>query len=276
VAAPILALAASVSWGIGDFLGGLKSRSLPALTVLAVSQPVGLALLAIAVLARRQGPPGAEVLLAAPAALAGTLGLFAFYRGMARGAISIVAPIAGAAAVVPVIVGLATGDRPGLPAELGFAAALLGVVLASLEPRRARRRVAAGVVWAVAAAVGFGSYYVPMHAASQDDFVWAAFLFRATSTTLVWSAVLALRPRLADARAHVASCAAVGAFDTGGNVLFAAASSRGLVSSVSVLASLYPVVTVLLARAVLKERVSRSQELGVVLTLAGVVLVSTG
>lgn len=273
---PFLALGASVSWGIGDFLGGLKSRTLSALTVLAVSQPVGLTLLAVALAARAQGPPGAAVLWASPAALAGTVGLLAFFRGMALGAISIVAPIAGAAAVVPVIVGLAGGDRPGLLAEIGFAAALGGVVLASLEPRRAERRLATGVGWALLAAFGFGGYYLPMHAASQDDFLWAAFLFRLTSTAIVWSAALALRPPLAQARTHLRSVAAVGVFDTGGNVLFGAASAAGLVSSVSVLASLYPVVAVLLARLVLGERVAPSQELGVVLTLAGVVLVSTG
>jgi drug/metabolite transporter (DMT)-like permease len=274
--APLLALAASGAWGIGDFLGGLKSRSLPPLTVLAVSQPIGLALLAIAVAARGQGPPGASVLLAMPAAVAGTSGLVAFYRGMATGAISIVAPIAGAAAVVPVAVGLAPGERPGAAAEIGFATALGGVVLASVEPRRAGRAVASGVGWALLAAVGFGGYYVPLHAASGHDFLWAAFVFRATSASLVAAGVALLRPSFAGARSDVGTLAAVGVCDTGGNVLFAAASSRGLLSSVSVLASLYPVVTVLLARAALGERVARSQELGVVLTLAGIVLVSTG
>ena len=274
--APFLALAASGAWGIGDFLGGLKSRSLPPLTVLAVSQPIGLALLGIAVAARGQGPPGPTVLLAMPAAVAGTSGLVAFYRGMATGAISIVAPIAGAAAVVPVAVGLATGERPGAAAEIGFATALGGVVLASVEPRRAGRAVASGVGWALLAAVGFGGYYVPLHAASGHDFLWAAFVFRATSASLVAAGVALLRPSFAGARGDVGALAAVGVCDTGGNVLFAAASSRGLLSSVSVLASLYPVVTVLLARAALGERVARSQELGVVLTLAGIVLVSTG
>jgi drug/metabolite transporter (DMT)-like permease len=149
------------------------------------------------------------------------------------------------------------------------------VVLASLEPGGARG-VAAGAGWALVAMVGFGGYWVPMHAASQGDFLWASLVFRITSTSLVWVAVLAVRPRLTEGRPHLRGVAAVGALDTGGNTLFGAASATGLVSSVSVLASLYPVVAVLLARALLRERVARTQELGVLLTLAGIVLVSAG
>ena len=120
-------------------------------------------------------------------------------------------------------------------------------------------------------------YYIPMHAASQEDFLWASLLFRATSTSLVWIAVLALRQRVAGVRPHVLALAAIGVLDTGGNVLFAAASQEhGLVSVVSVLASLYPVVTVLLARLTLGERVQRAQEAGIVVTLAGVAMISAG
>jgi drug/metabolite transporter (DMT)-like permease len=277
VPAAVLALAASAVWGIGDFLGGWRSRTLAPLAVLAVSQPIGLALLAIVVVARWQGPPGPKVALVVPAALFGTIGLFAFFRGMAAGAISIVAPIAGTSAVVPVAYGLATGDSPSDPQLLGFAAALGGVVLTSFDRRAAGRvQLAAGVGWGLLAALAFGGYFVPMHEASGGDFLWAAFLFRTASTTLVWCAVLALRPPLRSARPYLPTLAAIGAADTGGNVFFAAASAHGVVSVVSVLASLYPVVTVLLARLALHERVARSQEAGVAVTLAGIVLVSAG
>src|SRR4051794_34701556 len=101
--AAALALAAAVSWGVGDFLGGLKSRTLHPISVLIVAQPIGGAIVAIWVLVRGEGPPGREVLWACLAALFGTTGLIAFYRGMAAGALSIVAPIAGAGAAIPVI-----------------------------------------------------------------------------------------------------------------------------------------------------------------------------
>jgi drug/metabolite transporter (DMT)-like permease len=275
VLAPALALGASVSWGVGDFLGGLKSRVLAPLAVMAVAQPVGLTLLAIAVAARAKGPPGPELFWASLAAVLGTTGLFAFYRGMAAGALSIVAPIAGAGAALPVAWGLATGDHPSRLQELGFAAALVGVVVASWERRPEAARLAAGVGWAIVAMLAFGGYYVPMHAASRGDFLWASFLFRLTSTSLVYLGWALTRPGFAP-RAQLLPLAAIGVFDTGGNVLFAASSARGIVSVVSVLASLYPVVTVLLARIVLRERVQRSQELGVALALSGVVLVSAG
>ena len=273
--AAALALAAAVSWGIGDFLGGLKSRTLRPIAVLIVAQPIGLALLGIWVAVRGQGPPGSSVLWACLAAVLGTTGLIAFYKGMAAGALSIVAPIAGAGAAIPVVWGLARGDNPSAYQELGFVVALVGVVLASFERRPEAARLAAGVGWAAIAMVAFGAYYVPMHTASQGDFLWAAFVFRLTSTALVAAAWLALRPPSAR-RADLPALAAIGVLDTGGNVLFAAASENGLVSVVSILASLYPVVTVLLARAVMHERVHRSQELGIALALGGIVLISAG
>ena len=270
-----LALAAAASWGVGDFLGGLKSRSLSPIAILIVAQPIGLTLLAIWVAARGEGPPGSSVLWACLASVLGTTGLVAFYRGMAAGALSIVAPIAGAGAAIPVVWGLARGDHPSGLQELGFVAAFAGVILASFERRPQATRLAAGAGWAVIAMLAFGAYYIPMHAASRGDFLWAAFVFRLTSTTLIACAWLVLRPRRAR-RADLPVLASIGVLDTGGNVFFAAASSRGLVSVVSVLASLYPVVTVLLARAVLHERVHRSQELGIALALGGIVLISAG
>src|ERR671930_2309666 len=164
--AAALALAAAVSWGIGDFLGGFKSRTLRPVAVLIVAQPVGAALLAIWVGARGQGPPGPAVLWACLAAVLGTVGLVAFYRGMAAGALSIVAPIAGAGAAIPVIWGLAHGDQPSVYQQLGFVAALVGVILSSLERHPEAARLAAGVGRAGIAVPAFGGYYVPLHAAS--------------------------------------------------------------------------------------------------------------
>jgi drug/metabolite transporter (DMT)-like permease len=273
-----LALGASLSWGLGDFLGGVKARVLPVLTVMAASQPFGLAALGIAVAARGTGIPGDEVAWSALAAVFGTAGLFAFYRGMATGAISVVAPIASVAAGVPVIWGVVvSGDRISGLQAIGFIAAVGGSVAASLESRPGQRQFAAGVGWAALAMLSFGAYYIPMHAASTQDWLWPSFLFRCTSVTLVWSIVVIRRAWPRGLRPHLAALVGIGVLDTGGNALFAAASStHGLLSVVSVLASLYPVVTVLLARIVLGERVQRTQDVGVVVALAGVVLITAG
>jgi drug/metabolite transporter (DMT)-like permease len=275
--APAYALLASLAWGVGDFLGGLKSRVMPALLVMAASQPFGLAALAVAVAVRGTGPPGPEVAWAALAAVFGTLGLVAFYRGMAAGAMSVVVPLAAVAAAIPVIWGLAQGDRVSFLQELGFVAALGGGLMTSLERRGDRARFASGTGWAVLALLGFGCYYIPLHASATHDWLWPSLIFRAVSVTLAWGALLLSRQRVRGVRSHLAALAAIGLLDTGGNTLFAAASSsHGLLSVVSVLASLYPAVTVLLARFVLRERVERAQDLSVLVTLVGVVLISVG
>ena len=163
---------------------------------------------------------------------------------------SVVAPIAALAAGIPVIWGVAvSGNHVSSLQAVGFAAAIGGSVAASLELRPERRQIAAGVGWAVLAMLAFGAYYLPMHAASTQDWLWPAFLFRCTSVTLVWSIVLVRRAWPTGLRGHWLALIAIGFLDTGGNALYAAAaSSHGLLSVVSVLASLYPVVTVLLAR----------------------------
>jgi drug/metabolite transporter (DMT)-like permease len=273
----LLALGASLTWGVGDFLGGLKARVLPALTVMAASQPFGLAAMAIAVAVRGTGIPGDDVAWSAVAAVFGTLGLFAFYRGLATGAMSVVAPIAAIAVGIPVIWGVVvSGDHITNLQAVGFVAAVGGSVAASVEVRPQRTQLAAGVGWAALAMLAFGAYYIPMHAASQQDWLWPAFLFRCTSVTLVWTVVIIRRAWPSGLRPHWLALIAIGLLDTGGNALFAAASSHGLLSIVSVLASLYPVVTVLLARLVLGERVQRTQDAGVIVALVGVVLITAG
>jgi drug/metabolite transporter (DMT)-like permease len=244
--------------------------------VLFGAQVGGLAAIALVVAIRGQGPTDAATLLAIPASLSGTLGLFAYYRGMAIGAMSVVAPIAGVSAAIPVTVGLATGDRPSTLQIAGIVLALVGVGLASREHQEGQRRVAAGVGLALVAAVGFGGYFVPMHAAGRADFWWASLIFRSTSFTVVAVAALAVRTPLRLSRGDAMFVAAVGIGDMLGNLLFAASSRHGLVSVTSVLASLYPIVTVALARVVLRERIDRWQEVGVVGTLAGVALISVG
>jgi drug/metabolite transporter (DMT)-like permease len=270
-----LALGASLSWGLADFFGPLKGRTLGALRVLVYVQVGGLVAIAIIVAIRGKGPADAGALFAIPAAISGTLGLYAYYRGMAVGAMSIVAPIAGISAAVPVVFGIATGDRPSLWQWLGIAAALCGVFLASREPGRGGK-IAAGVGLALLAAIGFGGYFPPMHEAGNADFWWASLIFRMTSASVILGVVAVRRPSLAVQPIQVSLLALIGVGDMLGNLLFAAASTSGLVSITSVLASLYPIVTVILARLVLKERVARSQEAGIALTLAGVALISAG
>ena len=269
-----LALAASMAWGVGDFLGGVTSRRLSALTVLAASEAAGLAAIAAVAAVRAEGPPGAEALaLAAAAGIGGVIGLAGLYRGMAVGAMAVVAPISAAAAIVPLVYGLASGERPSPLQLVGSAAVLLGVAAASREPAAVGTRVAAGVGLALVAALGFGWYFVVIDAASDADVVWAVLVSRAVATIIAVAAATA-HGSLRVPRPQLPVVGAIGLFDVGANVLLATALTKGYVSIVSVVASLYPVVTVGLAVGVLRERPARVQRLGIAVALAGVALIA--
>lgn len=275
-----LGLGSSLAWGVADFMAGLKSRRLDVLTVLLLSQLAGLVAVTAVVVLRGEGPPGGDFAVwAVVSSVVGLIGLTAFYRGLAAGAMSVVAPISATAAVIPVTVGLVSGDRPSALQGAGAALALVGVALASREAGEAAAgggRLAAGVGLALLAALGFGSFFIAIDAASEEDVLWAILVNRIAGVALLATAAAALRPGLRAGREHLRGLVAVGTLDIGANTLFAAASQQGLLSLVGVAGSLYPVVTVGLARLVLHERIARAQQLGVAATLVGVALITAG
>jgi drug/metabolite transporter (DMT)-like permease len=211
--------------------------------------------------------------------LAAIVGLGALYRGLAVGAMSVVAPISATAAVIPVVVGLATGDHPGALQGVGIAVALIGVALAAREPAQEGdgRVTASGVGLALIAAGGLGCSLVALKAAADVDAGWAALAFRLVMTTLILVAVAATRPRRAHKRpGDMPALGIAGVLDGTATLLFATAFSRGLLSVVAVLGGLYPVVTVILAQTLLHERLARGQRVGVVAALAGVAMIAAG
>jgi drug/metabolite transporter (DMT)-like permease len=282
VVAAVLALASSLSWGLSDFLGGFQSRRQHVLAVLLVSQAFAFAVLVIAVLA---GAPtehdGAATAWAASVGVLGLIALSAFYRALAIGTMSIVAPISATGVTIPVLVGLASGERPGALQIAGIVLACAGVVLAAREKpsddAEARRASRASIGLALVAAIGFGSFFAGIDRAEESgDVAWILLCARIAMVTLLVVAALVVRPRIPTAPATLVAIAAVGLFDLIANLLFVLAAGRGLLSVVGVLGSLYPAVTVVLARFVLHERLSRSQGAGVAITLAGVVALAAG
>jgi len=224
-------------------------------------------------------PSWSAVGWAALAGSAGIVALGAFYRALAIGTMSVVAPISATAAAVPVLVGLAEGERPGGLQIAGMVAALAGVILASREPVEEgcppANRAAIGL--ALVAAAGFGTFFVGIDRASATAEVpWVIVVQRCCSVSLLVIATLVVRPSLPRDGASLLVLGAVGLLDLGANGLYALATTKGLLSVVSVLGSLYPAVTVVLARFVLAERIARIQEVGVVLALAGVIAISAG
>jgi drug/metabolite transporter (DMT)-like permease len=274
-----LALASSVSWGISDFLAGLQSRRFSALSVLVVSQPVG-AVLAFGValtFGEELLPPG-EFLLGAGGGAAVVLALGAFYRAMALGSISVVATIAALGLLVPVAGGIAQGETPDGLQAIGAAIAVVAVVLVAREPDpefRAANRASVGL--AALAALGFGTFFLALDGAADHDPAWAIAAARTGSVALLLLIAIRVRPEIPAARGAVlVALLAIGFFDILANSLYAVATNHGLLPLVSVAASLYSAVTVLLARFVLGERLAPSQRVGVVVALAGIALIALG
>jgi drug/metabolite transporter (DMT)-like permease len=281
MAAVALAFASSLCWGLADFTGGLQTRRRPVITVLLIGQLAAVVLAAAYVaLAHDAAPPIGSVALALGAGAAGCAALGAFYRGLAIGTMSIVAPVSATGAAVPVLVGLATGERPGALQLAGILVAMGGIVLAAREPTTAAGPSSAmrrSLGLALLAALGFGTFFVLLDRATRHAGVpWTLLFVRAGELALLAALVAVRRPAMPTGLRDAAPLAAIGSLDLLANALFAFATTRGLLSVVSVVGSLYPAVTVVLARLLLAERVSRAQEIGVVATLAGVLAISAG
>jgi drug/metabolite transporter (DMT)-like permease len=276
--ASALALGGALCWGVGDFFGGLASRRLAVLAVLAVSQAIGLAGVALWVwLAGDPFPGVGELLPAAGAGLAGVLGLAALYRGLAVGAMGIVAPISAASPLVPLAVDAARGSVPGTLQWVGTVLVLTGVATLSIErSAEGGRRVAAGASLALLAALGFGGFIVGIDAGADESATWAVVAARSASVSLVAAAALFTSTSLRPPRRLLPSLVAIGVFDTGANVFVAAATTKGAAGIVAVLSALYPVVTVALARLVLAERLGPARRAGGAVALTGAALVAAG
>lgn len=273
-----LAFGASLAWGGSDFLAGVASRRLGVLTVLVLSQAAGLAallvLLVIIAPPTQPAPSGGAALVAAGAGVAELVGFATLYRSLASGPMGLVAPLSSLGAVVPVVVALSAGERPGAATAAGLALALGGAALVAVEPDGARTRLAPGAALGIVSALAFGVFFVAMdRAADSGGAVWAVTANRATSVSVLVALVLLTGRGRGWGLGDLRAAGAVGVLDAGANALFAFALTEGLASTVSVVGSLYPVTTVVLAAVVLHERPARPQALGVLCVLAGVALV---
>jgi drug/metabolite transporter (DMT)-like permease len=276
VAAAALALCAAALWGTGDFFGGLATRRVSVLIVLFWSQLVGLAGLVVWISASGAARPGTALLLALAAGIAGVIGLGCLYRAMAVGAMGIVAPISATSPVVPLAVDLLRGRSPSAVQWAGIVLALTGIVLVSREPRSSRGPVAAGVGLALVAALGFGLFIVGLGEAAQESAPWAAGTARLGSVTALVLALSLTRTVPRVSARLLPLIAAVGVFDTGANALIALAAGRGSIGIVAVLSALYPIATILLARAILHERLGTTRTVGGLIALGGAALIAAG
>jgi drug/metabolite transporter (DMT)-like permease len=276
--ASLLALGGALSWGVGDFLGGLAARRIAVLSVLALSQAIGLVGVLLWVSVASDPFPGVpELLPAALAGVAGAIGLGALYRGLAVGAMGIVAPISAASPLVPLAVDAARGVVPDALQVLGVVLVVAGIITLSRDPGSGSQRIAAGAGLAVVAALGFGLFVVGLDAGADESAPWAVVAARSASVTLaVAAAVFVTRTSLRPPRALLPVLIGIGVFDTGANVLVAFATTKGAAGIVAVLSALYPIVTVLLARLLLGEQLSVTRRVGGAVALGGAALVAAG
>jgi drug/metabolite transporter (DMT)-like permease len=273
-----LALASSVAIGGTDFLAGLKARQLGVLPVVVVSQVSGLlALLAACALTGEPIFSGPELLLYGTISAVGQLvAVTAFWHGLTVGAMGVVAPISATGVVIPIAVGLVEGNRPSTVQLIGIALAVGGVIVASYEPVERDGQglpIAAGVGFALLGALGIGLFYTGLAGAAEHaSALETATVNRVLSCSLALLPALVLYRRVAVAPGHLPALAAVGVLEVLGILLFAAASTEGLLTIVGPVAALYPLTTILLARFYLRERLQPTARLGALAAIAGIVV----
>ena len=282
----LLAFLAATSYGAGDFFGGLAARHSPVIRVTLLAQAIG-ALLLVELIPLVGGELQAGALgLGAAAGVAGALALLVFYKAMGSGAMSVVAPVSAlSAASIPVVVGLATGEEPALLALVGVVVALAAIGLVSKHGPPAEDDTeldvqAPGVSPRTTVLLGllsgalFGCLFLLLDQVSGDAGLWPLAGARLASVPFLLVLALATRTGLRPARGSMAVIAACGVFDMGANALLVLAFGSGLLVLVSVIGSLYPASTLVLARVVLGERVTRVQAVGLAIAAFAVVLIA--
>ena len=286
ISAVALALCASALYGTADFFGGLAARRSSTFAVVLISQAAGLAVLAAAL---AMLPPSHPRLVdlgwGAAAGAFGTLGIFLLYEALATGRMSTVAPVTGVWAVaIPVLAGLAIGERPLLRAKVGLVFALAAIVLVAQdsenrEPTAAqwafpRIRLAKPVVLALISGIAIGGFYICLKQTRIAAGAWPILAARTVSSSGLAVIGILSRRRLTVPRAQLPQVVAVGVLDMGANVLYTLAAQRGLLSLVATITSLYPAATIIWARLLLSERIRLLQGLGLGFALIAVLLIA--
>jgi drug/metabolite transporter (DMT)-like permease len=273
----VFALLAALVYGTSDFVGGLASRYRPALAVLLYEYPVGAAL-ATALLPTLSGPLGLRTaLLGVAGGISGMVGIVVMYSLMARAPMNVVSPVTAVlAAVVPTAFAVAVGERPRVTAWLGVAIGLIAVVLVGRTPADHPHGPVGARVLALASlsGLGFGAYFICLARADHDSGLWPLVISRLTSAALIVPLARGRRVVQPLTGRVLGLALLAGVLDAGANLFFLLASRHGLLSLASVITSLYPAMTVLLAVALLHEHTGRLQRVGLALAAGSVALIT--
>lgn len=273
----VFGLASAIAWGAGDFGGGLASRRAPVFGVVFISQIVGMSLaLALALLLGETLFSGADLAWSVAGGVAGGIGITSLYRALSIGRMAVVAPVTAVlAAMIPVSVGFVT---QGLPNQLvigGIALAILAVVLVSRVEDESDGR-SAGLGLAVVAGVGFGLFGVCIGQLSDGHVFGPLTIVRATEAVMLVGVIAVTRSGWRPPRDLMLAICAVGVLDMAGNGAYILSAQAGSLAVASVLSSMYPVTTVILATIVLRERITRTHALGIALAATAVAMIAIG
>ncbi len=279
-----MAIASSLVYGVADFLGGMGSRRAHVFTVTAWFQLTGVAFLVGYALLAPGETRTADLAWAAASGVAGGLGVTLLYHVLATGTVSTAAPLVSMIALtVPVIVGLVSGERPGVLPLLGIALGAIAIWLVSGDGSHGNTEHASrtgspvrALGLAVLAGVLIGGFLVLLSHVQPGSSGWPLVAGRASATLCLWALVLIGRAPVVLARPAIAPMLGAAVMDVAGNVLYLLAVQRAPLSLTATLVSLAPATTVLLAQVVLRERLSARQRAGVALALVAVVLLSRG
>lgn len=274
----LLAAVSAVVYGIGDWCGGRATRQMHAFAVVVIGQCAGMLLVLTAALAL--GDPIGGIGWGVAAGISGTAAIMCFYSALAEGSMTVVAPVTAVISlIVPVVTGVALGDRPGPVAWIGVvcaavAVALVGGVVGAVHTPIRRREL----ILATLGGLGFGAVFVFLSKAPHDAGMWPLVAARCASLSMTTPLWIALRRRGGGrvVRSAMPFVIASGLLDMTANLTYLIASRHALLSIVAVITSMYPVSTVALAIGIDKERVSRSQIVGMVFSVAALALVSSG
>jgi drug/metabolite transporter (DMT)-like permease len=274
IAAVAFGLASALSWGAGDFSGGLATKRTPVLTVLAIGHFVGLLLLiGLALLWGEALPANADLAWGLAAGMAGVVGIAALYRALAIGRMGLVAPVSAViTAALPTLFGMITEGLPSALTLGGFGLALLGVWLVAGAGGAEGGR--AGLGLALLAGCGFGVFFVLVDRAGASAVFWPLAAARCGSLVLVLPFALARRQLARPELRLLATVLLAGALDVAGNAFFVLATQSGRLDIAAILSSMYPASTVLLAALLLGERITRPQVAGIGAVLAAIVLIA--
>jgi drug/metabolite transporter (DMT)-like permease len=273
----LFGLLSAVTWGAGDFCGGLASKRTNVYAVVVTSQTIGTGLLiGLTLVFRETLPPVSDLLWGAAAGMAGAIGLLALYRGLASGRMGLVAPVSAVgAAALPVIFAAFLEGLPGVLTLIGFVAALGGIWLLSRpdSPTALALRLN-DLGLPVAAGLGFGLFFVLIAQGNEHATFWPLIAARLASVSLMTLMARVNRSSVLPERSQLGLVALSGVLDAGGNAFFSLAVQAGRLDVAAVLSSLYPASTVLLAWLILKERLTRWQWVGVLVALTAIVLIT--